>query len=533
MEVIVTPGPGRKIKSASAGVIIKEASAPVDKATSLPLQVETIRKVLHSNNVGELAYNMILSFILYLVEQVLDLEKTVKEQEVQAKEQSERIKELEGQISKDSHNSGKPPSSDGLKKKKRTSSLRGKSDKKNGGQEGHKGRTLEAVESPDHIEKYTVNSCSECQGNLEDVEASDHEKRQVFDIPPVQIEVTEHQAEIKNCPHCGHCNKGEFPKEVSQHVQYGPRLKAQVTYFNTYHFVPLERTTEIISDLYDHPISDGAVIKANETVSENIEPSTKAIKEQLVASDVVNFDESGLRVEGKLHWLHVASTDTLTHYDAHKKRGSEAMDDIGILPDFKGTAIHDHWKPYFKYSCSHGSCNAHHLRELQFIYEQYDQQWAEDMGLLLLEIKKAVESSEQVLAPEKLAEFDKRYDELVAIGLKANPQPEQPPGQKKKRGRKKQTPPKNLLDRLKDFKTETLAFMYDPSIPFDNNQAERDVRMIKVKQKVSGGFRTKKGADTFCHIRAYISTARKNGRRVLDALHDALVGNPFIPNPTS
>ncbi len=526
MQIIVTPGPGVKIKSESAGVIIKEASAPVDKTTLLPLQVENVGKVLRASNVGEFAFNLVFGFVLYLVEQVRSLEKIVKAQ-------SNRIKELEGQISKDSHNSSKPPSSDGLKKKKRTSSLRGKSGKKNGGQKGHKGRTLEAVETPDHIKKYAVNSCSECQGDLAGVEASGYEKRQVFDIPPVQIEVTEHQAEIKNCPDCGHCNKGEFPDGVSQPAQYGPRLKAQASYFNTYHFVPLERTTEILSDLYNHAISDGVISKANSTILENIAPSTKAIKEELLASEVVHFDESGLRVEAKLHWLHVASTATLTHYDVHQKRGSEAMDESGILPKFTGTAVHDHWKSYFKYDCSHSLCNAHHLRELQFIYEQYDQQWAEDMGLLLLEIKKALERSKQILAPEKLAEFDKRYDALVAIGLKANPQPQQPPEQKKKRGRKKQTPPKNLLDRLKDFKSEVLAFMYDPSIPFDNNQAERDVRMIKVKQKVSGGFRTKYGADTFCHIRAYISTARKQGHRVIDVLHDALVGNPFMPTPIS
>lgn len=448
-------------------------------------------------------------------------------------EQWERIKELENQLAKKSHNSSKPPSSDGLRKKKRTSSLREKSSKKNGGQVGHKGKTLQAVEAPDHIKVHKVTQCSACGVSLEGAEKTGYEKRQVFDIPEVKVEVTEHQAEIKICCECEHKNKGEFPADVSQPVQYGSRIKAQASYFNQYQLLPLERTAEIFEDLYGQAISEGVVEKANEIIAEKVKPVLEVVKEQLINSPVLDFDETGLRVTGKLHWVHVASNPQMTYYEVHPKRGSEATADIGILPQFQGVAVHDHWKPYFSYQdCSHALCNAHHLRELVFVYEQYEQQWAEDMITLLLEIKKEVEytkSYQDFLPPQKIAAFEERYDALLADGLTLNPPPPQP--STKKRGRVKQTPPKNLLDRLKDFKSETLAFMYNFQIPFDNNLAERDVRMVKLKQKISGSFRTTHGADTFCLIRSYISTVRKNGLSVIDALLSALADHPFFPSP--
>lgn len=443
------------------------------------------------------------------------------------------IQELQAQqdrLNKNSKNSSKPPSSDGFKKH-RTKSTRKTGSKKSGGQKGHKGHTLEPSENPDHTEVHKVGQCAMCGVTLEDTEVVGYQKRQVFDIPPIQLEVTEHQAEIKICSCCGTANTASFPPDVTASVQYGNSVKALAAYLNNYQFVPLERICEFFEDVVGHRPSEAIMLQANITCAESVKPANDAIKEQLINADVVNFDETGLQVENKLNWLHVACTPYLTYYIVHQKRGMDAMDSIGILPEFGERAVHDHWSPYFGYdNLKHGLCNAHHLRELIFVYEQYGQEWAKKLSRCLIDIKEEVDLVREYsdhLDPEKIEAYKARYDKIIEYGLEMNPPPQKEPG---KRGRAKQSPPKNLLDRLKGYKQEVLAFMYDFSVPFDNNQAERDVRMMKVKQKVSGTFRTAEGADVFCAIRGYISTARKNGCHVLDAIHDALRGSPFIPS---
>ena len=476
-----------------------------------------------SNQLEQLDKENLIEIILTMQQQMQQLQQSVAEQAAE-------IQALRDQVAKNSHNSGKPPSSDGLRKS-HPQNLRHKSGRRPGGQKGHQGHTLKMVEEPDHTQVHFLTVCPDCAANLQDVEPCGQERRQVFDIPPVQVEVTEHQAEIKVCPECGHSVKSSFPAEVTQPVQYGPRLKSQAVYLNTYQLIPLARTCELLGDFYHHTPAEAFILDSNAAVVEQIAPTLETIKQALIGSDVVHFDESGLRVEAKLNWLHVASTNHLTYYGVHPKRGQAGMEAIGILPEFEGQAVHDHWFSYFRFDqCAHALCNAHHLRELQFIVDQYHQTWAQELSDLLLEIKTEVEATpltQMSLAPARLTYFEQRYDQLIAQGFKANPPPINPPP--KKRGRQKQSPPKNLLDRLQQHKAQTLAFMSDFRVPFDNNLAERDIRMVKIKQKVSGAFRTRTGAEIFCAIRSYISTVRKHGRNVIDAIYDALTGLPFTP----
>jgi len=440
----------------------------------------------------------------------------------------ERIARLEAIIMKNSRNSSKPPSSD-KEGKKKTKSQRGKSGKKSGGQEGHKGKTLKRVETPDHIEIHQAPDFCTCGCHLKDIHVLSVENRQVFDIPPVSIEVTEHQVESKICPHCKTKVSGSFPDGLNQPVQYGSRIKAAVLYFSDYQLLPMLRISELFRDIFGHGLSEGTINRIRQNGAEQLLSDHEQRKAELINSPVVHFDESGVRVESTRKWLHSAGNENCTVYYIHDKRGSEAMNDMGILPSFEGCAGHDFWKPYYKYKeCAHFLCNSHHLRELTFIDETENHEWAKKMSSLLLQIlqkrNNLVEQGYSFM-PHKLSVlYMTHYKKILLEWEKFYPPPENIPG---KRGRKKQLAGKNLLDRLKNNEVDVLRFMYDFDIPFSNNLAERDVRMIKVKGKISGCFRTMNGAQRFAIIRGFISTVRKKGLDLLDQLYEV------FQNPTS
>lgn len=449
-----------------------------------------------------------------------------------AQVQAAEIQKLKEQIAKNSRNSSKPPSSDGLKKPQ-PKSLREKGQRKTGGQTGHKGKTLCMVSDPAEILRHRLETCPECQHDLSAMPVEKLEKRQVFDIPPVQIQVTEHHAEVKTCACCGKVVKAKFPQGVDNPVQYGAVLKAQIAYLSSYQLLPTARLVELVADFYGQSLSEDTVLGVLADLSEAVQPSLEAIQTGLLSADLLHCDETGMRIAGKTRWLHVLANGKLTYYAVAAQRGQVALRQIGLIPEFKGRLLHDAFASYWVFEqCQHALCNAHILRELRFLHEEQAQIWAGELKTLLLSMKKAVESAQLCgkLEPEVLASFTQAYTELLAQGWQANPPPEKPA--LPKRGRLKQSTAQNLLQRLGKYQAAVLAFIHDFRVPFDNNLAERDLRMMKVKQKISGTFRTWAGAETFANLRSYISTARKQGLNVLDAIHSALLGQPFIPTTT-
>jgi transposase len=444
---------------------------------------------------------------------------------------TDRIKELESIVSKNSRNSGKPPSSDGYAKPK-PRNQRKKSGKRSGGQPGHKGHTLEQVADPDEVIEYSVDECDFCGTDLCAAPVLDCEIRQVFDIPPPpRVQVCEHRAQIKACPCCHGRTKALFPANVTQPVQYGDRIQATAVYLNQYQLLPYQRLQEYFEDVHQLHLSQGTLRNILKRGHAHLEPFSTKAKAAVTGSELVHFDETGLRVVEKLHWFHVASTDTITCYFIHPNRGTPAMKDIGILDEFDGYAMHDHYSSYYKFDLYHVACNAHHLRELIHAFEQHGQQWAQKMISCLLDAKAEVDLAKEqgldTLEPDRVKYFDTRYSQILREGRCELPVLAAP--KKVKRGRKAQHKVKNLHDRLVQHKYETIAFFYDLSVPFDNNQGERDIRMVKTKQKISGCFRSLSGAEHFCRIRSYISTARKQGLNIYDALYDAFNSNAFDP----
>ena len=433
-----------------------------------------------------------------------------------------RIKELEDQISKNSRNSSKPPSSDSFFKPPK--SLRKKSGKNVGGQKGHQGDTLKIVEHPDEVVVHKVDCCECCQKKLSHKKADRVERRQIYDIPPLHIKITEHQSEVKICS-CGHANKS-FPSGVIHPVAYGPNIKSMMVYLQNYQLIPYQRTTELVSDLFNHKISEGTLYNTGKFAYNKLAVFETRLKELLTCCAVAGFDETGLRVMVKRLWLHSCSTTEHAYYQVHEKRGTQAMNAINILPHFKGVAVHDFWRSYYEYSCKHSLCNAHLLRDLIFIKERFKQNWADELINLLLKMKaakqRAIEKGKSALSKITLKKYKQQYDLIIQKGFKENPFH---PPKKKRVGRKKRTPARNLLDRLEKYANDVLRFFFDFRVPFDNNFSESDIRMMKVKQKISGCFRSLQGVHIFTRIRSFIVTARKQGVNVFDALNNLFTDN--------
>jgi transposase len=446
----------------------------------------------------------------------------------------ERIKTLENQQAKDSHNSSLPPSS--ARFVRAPKSLRRKSGKKPGGQKGHRGHHLRQVEMPDQVLIHPVLACEYCHHDLHTQPAEVPERRQVIDLPAKRLWITEHRVEEKQCPRCFHLTRASFPAAVSAPAQYGTGIQTVATYLVEGQCVPYARASQLLQELLGVQLSAGSIATFVKTCHQQLAEVETDLKAALVKANVIHQDETGVRVSKVGWWVHVCSTDRLTHYAAHPSRGRAALDAIGIAPKFRGTSVHDALQSYNGYSFTQAWCNVHHLRELTFVEEELKQSWARAMKDLLLEMKAEVERSKALGQDELdilvLAGFLRRYDQILAEGYLANPPPAPPKKSeqgKRTPGRPKQSPARNLLDRLSGGKWAVLRFLHDFAVPFDNNQAERDLRMIKVQQKVSGCFRAEQGVDMFCRIRSYLSTLRKQGIELFSALEHTLSGYPVLP----
>lgn len=443
--------------------------------------------------------------------------------------QNEEIKRLRDIISKDSSNSSRPPSSDN-KFKKRSKSKKSNMKRKRGGQNGHKGSTLKIVSNPDKVVSLQSSKCH-CGCDLSCVESTRVVKRQIFDIAKIKMQTIEYAQHTKICPECKTVNKPKFPDNLNATVQYGDNIKSFIAYLNTYQMIPYDRISEMIKDFTSHNISKGTIFTVLQNFYNRLEDYEENIKRLLLKESVIHCDETGVNVNGKLHYTHVVCSSTLTYYMLHQKRGKEAINEMGILPYYQGIAVHDHWSPYYGYRCTHSYCNAHHLRELTFIADVEKERWAKDMHKLLTKMNKAVhivkEKGKTALTKEQVGHFLTSYDKICNSALVYYPPPDKKA--KKSRGRVKQAKGKNLLDRLMKYKDATLRFLTNFDVPFTNNLAERNLRMIKVKEKISGTFASFRGGEMFNRIRGYISTLKKNKRLVLVELTNVLVGRFYLP----
>ncbi len=415
---------------------------------------------------------------------------------------------LLNQLGLNSSNSSKPPSSDPNRKKKKKEP----STRKPGGQKGHIGKTLEKFPDPDVIKKIPLDKTTLPQGKYKDV---GYESRQIVDIDISRV-VTEYRAQVLESD-SGKRYVAQFPEGVSRPVQYGINVKVHSVYMSQFQLVPYNRVEEHFQDQVGIPISAGSVYNFNKDVYDKLEIFEAIVKSKLIESGLCHADETGINIDGKRRWLHCVSNNWWTYYLPHEKRGLDAMTEMGVLPYFKGILCHDHWKPYFKIDCEHALCNAHHLRELERAWEQDKQKWARDLRDLLLQINKAVDDAGGQLPESDSMKYRQQYRDLLEKAQQECPPPDESQ-RKGKRGRLKRSKSRNLLERLMNFENETLRFMEDEKVPFSNNLGENDIRMTKVQQKISGCFRSMKGAEIFCRIRSYLSTCRKNGVRASEAL---------------
>ena len=444
----------------------------------------------------------------------------------------EAVKQVQSRLNMSSRNSSKPPSSDGLNKPA-PKSLRVAGQRPTGGQKGHPGSTLCQATEPDKVVVHGVpDQCQACQRKLSFAYVG--ETRQVFDLPSMQFEVTEHHAMQAICS-CGQVHTGEFPAGVNAGVQYGPRAQAAMVHLNQNHAVSVQRTAALMKDFFGLSVSQATVVKAALAGAQILQPTVQGIGQGAVSSAVLHADETGIRVAKKLHWLHVLASDKLTWMGCHPKRGTEAFDALALLQQFKGVLVHDGWMPYKALPCQHALCNAHHLRELTYLLEEQGQAWAGDMIELLshashLDNVNCADGQSPTYDAQKyraqVRGLRDLYDAILAQGQVANPIVPS----SGKRGRPKQSKATNLIGRLRDYSDDVWRFMTQAHVPFTNNVAEQAVRMPKVKQKVSGCFRTLQGAQTYCVIRSYCATMHKQGANIFESLVAAFKGAPPQPS---
>lgn len=430
---------------------------------------------------------------------------------------------LVNRLGLNSGNSSKPPASDPNRKK----TNKKKTGKNPGGQKGHVGTTLQKIDNPDEIKKIEVDRSLLPPGEYREV---GYESRQVFDID-ISRYVTEYQVQILEDEH-GKRYVASFPDEVTKAVQYGPNFKAHAVYLSQFQLIPYDRIRDYFSDLLGIPVSAGSIFNFNREAFESLSDFDALVKKNLSDAALLHVDETGVNVNSKRFWLHCASNEWWTYFSIHRKRGKEAMDFIGILPDFRGILCHDHWKPYFKYQeCTHSLCNAHHLRELTRAWEQDGYVWARKMRELLEEINRAVHDAGGVLNSLESERYRKQYRQILNDAQHECPPPDESK-RKNKRGRIKRSKARNLLERLQNYETEVLRFMTVKIVPFSNNQGENDIRMTKVQQKISGCFRSEEGGEFFCRIRSFISSCRKQGISASTALSSLFKGHmpKFVHN---